>query len=696
MDYRLRGFGRAGAWLTAAVLMVSGLLAFADPQAPTTQDRHIALVVSQLLKRQHLSKHPIDDEISQRAFKKYIELLDPNKVYFYQSDIDEFKKYENQLDDLLRRGDISFAHLVFNRYLQRLDERVTMANQVLDQKPDFTIDEQMVVDRDETTFPKTEAEALERWRKKVKYDLLVLEADNAKKKENERIDDPVKKLRTRYEKFAQRMHQTDSDELLEMYLTSVTTSFDPHTNYMSPDTQENFNISLRLELQGIGASLKSEDGYTIVHKIIPGGAAAKQGQLKEGDKIVAVAQGPDGELVDVVDTKLGDVVDLIRGKKDTVVRLKVEPAAGGDTRLIDITRDKIELTDEQARWKIFEEGRKPSGQPYRLGYIKLPSFYMDMEGARRGLPNYRSTTRDVKAILDEFNRQGVDACVLDLRFNGGGSLTEAISLTGLFIKDGPVVQVKDSYGNVQPYDDPDPSVTWNGPLVVLTNKLSASASEILAGAIQDYGRGLIVGDQTTHGKGTVQSLLDLGEQLFGPTGPHLGALKITMQQFYRPLGDSTQNRGVVADLELPALTTHLDIGEADLDYPVAFDHVDPRPLGKYELVNKDIVGQLAARSAERQKASEDFAKVLRNIDRYNQQKEKKSVTLNEAKFLAERAELNADAQEEELQEMSEASGAEIKRDYYLDEAFAVTADYLDLLNARTATAGNRVVGRAGE
>lgn len=695
MTYWLRGVGRAGALLVVAILVCAGTLAMADPTAPSNQDRHIALIVSQLLKRQHLSKHPIDDEISQRGFKHFIEMLDPNKVYFYQSDIDEFRKYEDQLDDLVRRGDIGFAYEVFKRYLQRLDERVVLADQLLQEPQDFAVDEQMVVDRDTTTYAKSESESREKWRQKVKYDLLVLKADNAKKKEGERVDDPVKKLSTRYHSFARRMHQTDGDELLEMYLTSLTTSFDPHTSYMSRDTQENFNISLRLDLEGIGASLKAEDGYTVVHKIIPGGAAAKQGQLKEGDKIVAVAQGPEGELVDVVDVKLSDVVDLIRGKRGTVVRLKVEPAAGGDTRLIDITREKIELTDEQARWKIFDEGQKPGGQPYRLGYIKLPSFYMDMEGARRGNPNYRSTTRDVKAILDEFNRQKVDACVLDLRFNGGGSLTEAISLTGLFIKDGPVVQVKDSSGNVQPYEDPDSGIAWAGPLVVLTNKLSASASEILAGAIQDYGRGIILGDHTTHGKGTVQSLLDLSEQLLGTPGQY-GALKITMQQFYRPLGDSTQTRGVVADLELPALTTHLDIGEADLDFPVPFDQVDPRPLGKYDLVNKDIVAKLAAISAERQKASDDFQKVLRNIDRYNQQKERKAVTLNEQKFLAERAELNADAEEEELERMSESGSEEIKRDFYLNEAFAVTADYLGLLSARTATAGSRGLGQIAQ
>jgi len=305
-----------------------------------------------------------------------------------------------------------------------------------------------------------------------------------------------------------------------------------------------------------------------------------------------------------------------------------------------------------------------------------------MAGDRRGMADFKSTTSDVRKILDDFNRKGVDAVVLDLRRNGGGALNEAISLTGLFINDGPVVQVKDADGHVQPLDDTDSSMTWSGPLVVLISKFSASASEILAGAIQDYHRGLIVGDHSTHGKGTVQSLMDLGQQLFRiPNAPSMGALKITMQQFYRPNGDSTQNRGVLADIELPSITSNLDVGEADLDYPVAFDQVDPLQYKHFDYVNPAICAQLRQLSQPRVQASKDFQKVVRNIARYKEQKAKKTVTLNEEKFLKERAELNADKEEEKaIEKHSELNNGAIERDYYLNEALNITCDYLNLEN----------------
>jgi carboxyl-terminal processing protease len=340
-------------------------------------------------------------------------------------------------------------------------------------------------------------------------------------------------------------------------------------------------------------------------------------------------------------------------------------------------RDRIELKDSEARAKVFEQGQKADGQPYKIGFIKLPSFYMDMAGARLNMPDYRSTTRDVRRILTDFTSQGVDAVVLDLRNNGGGSLTEAINLTGLFIGSGPVVQVKGPDGPPQPFNDTDAGIAWSKPLVVLTSKFSASASEILAGAIQDYHRGLIVGDQTTHGKGTVQSLLDLGQQLLRiPNAPSMGSLKITVQQFYRPNGDSTQNRGVVADVELPSITTHLARGEADLDYSLAFDRVSPAPFRSYQMVTKEICNELSTQSAARCGKSEDFNKVLRMIARFKDQKERKRITLNEKEFLAQHAELNVDKEEEKL---VESEGADIKRNYYIDEALAITSDYLKLL-----------------
>ena len=651
--------------------------ALAELVAPSASDRQVALAVTSLLRRDHLSRHPLDDEISQRCMKSFLKMLDPMKVYFYQSDVDAFMLRQNDLDDLVRRGDISFAYTVFQTFLKRIDERVKLVDEFLAMKHDFTANETMIIDRDAAKYARNEAEARQKWRKRIKYDLLVLKADKDKIEGQKAID----KLSRRYHSFARRMHQTDGQELLEMFLSSMTTAFDPHTSYMSSSTLENFEIAMRLELEGIGAALQSEDGYTKVHKIIPGGAADKDGQLKVGDKVVGVGQGTDGEIVDVVDMKLSEVVKLIRGKRGTVVRLQLVSVDSPQRRLINITRAKIELKDSEARFEIFTEGRKSAGQPYKIGVIDLPSFYMDMAGARRGLPNFKSTTRDVRKILEKFNDEGVDAVILDLRRNGGGSLTESINLTGLFIDKGPVVQVKDAEGRIQPYHDLDAGMAWSGPLVVLTSKFSASASEILAGAIQDYHRGLIVGDRATHGKGTVQSLLDLGQQLFRiPNAPRLGALKITMQQFYRPNGDSTQNRGVLVDVELPSLTTQLDIGEADLDYPVAFDQVGPLEFGKLAYVNKPICDRLRSLSSQRCRDSEDFQKVLRNITRYKEQKDRKQVTLNAKEFMAERAELNADkAQQKKIEEMNDPDRPIIKRDYYFNEAMAITLDYLQMM-----------------
>jgi carboxyl-terminal processing protease len=338
------------------------------------------------------------------------------------------------------------------------------------------------------------------------------------------------------------------------------------------------------------------------------------------------------------------------------------------------------LKDQEAKGKVFDVGNKPNGAPYKIGVIDLPSFYMNMEANRQGVPEYRSATRDVRVILDDFNKQGVDAVVLDLRWNGGGALLEAISLTGLFIPEGPVVQVKDADGRVLPYNDTDRGeMAWKGPLVVLTSKFSASASEILAGAIQDWGRGLIVGDHTTHGKGTVQSLLDVGERVFHMPGnnPPMGALKITMQQFYRPSGDSTQKRGVLADLELPSLTTQFDVGEADLDYPIAFDHIDPMSYKKLDYATPALVAQLKAHSDARIKATEKFQKLAQDIERFKEQKAKKMVTLNEQKFLQE---MNPDKEEEKkFEELADQEKNNIERTYYLEEVLDIAVDYANQL-----------------
>ncbi len=671
---RSSGMRRIVLALVLAFVAAGPVAVLADPAGPAASDRQVTLAVTWLLRRDHLLRRPLDDEISRRCLDLYLKALDPAKLYFYQSDVDRFRQRENDLDDQAKKGIVDFAFEVFGTFLQRVDERVQMVDELLAMQHDFTVDEQMLVDREKAAYPQTPAEAFELWRRRIKYDLLVLKVDEIVGQE------AIEKLQKRYHSFARRMHQTDSEELLEMYLSSLTSAFDPHTSYMSPSTLENFEIQMRLELEGIGAALRAEDGYVVVQKIIPGGAADKQGELQVGDKIVGVGQGEQGEIVDTMDMKLSEVVKLIRGPQDTVVRLEVISAKTKQRKTIKITRAKIELKDSEAQSKVFEVPGRPGGGVYRIGVIDLPSFYMDMEGARRGLPDFRSTTRDVGRILEQFNQQGVDAVVLDLRRNGGGSLTEAINLTGLFIPEGPVVQVKDADGNVRPYADLDTAMVWKGPLVVLTSKFSASASEILAGAIQDYGRGLIVGDPATHGKGTVQSLMDIGQQLFQiPNSASLGALKITMQQFYRPSGDSTQKRGVLADIELPSLTAHMDVAEADLDYVIEFDRVEPADYQRLGHVDAALTQELRRRSVQRIAQSEDFQKLLRNIARYEEQKSRDYVTLNEEKFLQERAELNADKEDEKtIEQLNGTDEERIERDYYLEEAFAITVDYLNL------------------
>ncbi len=655
---------------------------------PSRAERQVSLLVSRLMQKDHLSKRPLDDTISKRAFEMFTRALDPTKIYFMKSDIDGFRKFETQIDDEVKRGDYSIAFNIFNTFLDRIDERVALAEKLIDEDFDFTIDEEIVTDRDLIDYPSTEADLHDRWRKRIKYNLLVLtnEKDASEPKSSER--DPKERLKKRYRSYAVRMHQTDNDDLVEMFITAITTSFDPHTSYMSSESFENFMIQMRLQLEGIGATLQTadDDGYTVIKRIVPGGAADKNGKLQVEDKIVAVGQSDDGEMNDVTGMKLDDVVKQIRGDAGTKVRLEVLSENAADSRIITIVREKIKLEDSAARGVVFEEGVKPDGTPIKIGVIDLPSFYADLDSSNRGSSDARSTTRDVDRILQDFRSQDVDAVVLDLRRNGGGSLREAIDCTGLFIDAGPVVQVKNAYGEIEKYNDETPGMSWDGPLVVLTSKFSASASEILAGAVQDYGRGIVVGDTTSHGKGTVQSLLDLNHIVFGVDSParYFGALKITMQQFYRPNGDSTQKRGVLADIVLPSITDQMDVSESDLDYPVEFDKVPRAYYRQMSLANADLIEKIRESSTQRIMASEEFKKDQEKISAYVEQKNRKSVTLNREKYLAERAKFSAEEEDKSaIEEQVNHSNLEIERTYYLDEVLQIAADYTQELGQNT-------------
>ncbi len=674
----------------AAAPAAAGAVAPGQANAPPaavkagTNDRYIAVAVRRQLENEHFLRKPIDDEIARRWFSSFLEALDPMKVYFLQSDVDAFMQKRESLDDLVKKGDVTFAYDVLTRFLQRVDQRLPLVERLIQGAQDFTKDETIVIDRDETKWAKNEAEAEDIWRRRIKYDLLV------QKMEKTPSEEAKDKLLRRYRSLAKRWHQMTADELLETYLSSLTSSFDPHTSYMSPGTLENFEIGMRLQLDGIGAQLKGEDGYTTIVELTPGGAADKDGRLKSKDRVVGVGQGTEGEIVDVVDMNLNEVVKLIRGKRGTTVRLKVIPVGENVPKVYDITRAKIELKDAEARGEVIEHGKKTDGTPYKVGVINLPSFYLDMAGAQQGQAEFKSSTRDCKRLLEDFRKQGVDCVVLDLRSNGGGSLPEAIKLTGLFIDKGPVVQIKDSDKQVRPYDDVDPGVVWDGPLVVLTSKFSASASEILAGAIQDYHRGLIVGDKSTHGKGTVQTLLDVGRQLFPrfDSSPQLGAIKVTIQQFYRPSGDSTQLEGVLSDVELPSITSHLPIGESDLDHALTFDRVPRADFAGSGKVTDGMVAMLRDASAKRVQTNKDFEKLAGDIARYEKRKDEKTISLVESEFERQWNEGKAaeDEEEKKLEEMESQKKPVVRRDYYFDEALNVTIDYLKALAGATGLA----------
>lgn len=647
---------------------------------PTAIEKQIAIIVASLVggdedTNQHLLRRKLDDEISRRAFKKFLKSLDPWKLYFYQSDYEEFAKDEENLDDMFLTGRLDFAFKVYNRLLERIEERVVMANEWIDADLDYTKNETLNVDQDSITYPRSPEEARERWRKRIKYSFLVLKATKVEG------DEAKEKLRRRYRSFQTRMSQLKSDRVLEMFANAITNSLDPHTSYFSRTTYENFQISMSLKLEGIGASLQSEDGITVVKRIVPGGAADKEGSLKVEDRIVSVGQGEDdGEMVDVIDMNLDDVVKMIRGKAGTVVRLGVMPQGSNEVKIYKITREKIELKDSEAQGIVFEQGTRPDGKPFQVGVIDLPSFYLDLDAARRGDINFKSATKDMRRLIGEFREKGVDAVVLDLRRNGGGSLQEAIGCTGLFIDRGPVVQIKGPFGNVQRLNDRQRGMAWDGPLVVVTSKFSASASEILAGAVKDYKRGIVVGDSSSHGKGTVQSLINLWGH-FNPSvrnpSTKWGALKITQSQFYRPGGDSTQKKGVEADIVLPSFSDHMDVAESDLEYPIEFDKVKPAPFEGNNMVNAEMIEALAAKSESRIAGNDEFKKLQARIADYIKEKEKKTVTLNEKEFFARR--LDAEREDEKALEEQINGSQKIKRDFYLNEVMAITADYVNRL-----------------
>ena len=669
----------------AAFLLALGLVG--EIQRPVSaagaDDKDTAKLVVQMISRFHLSRPLVDDKASSKLLDLYLKHLDIQKLYFLQADIDEFAKHRTTLDDELKAGDTQFGYVVFNRYKDRMKAQIAVANKWIDADHDFSVDESIVTDPDVQTWAKTQQELDDRWRQRIKFDLLQTKLDGTS------MEKARERLHKRYRNAILNINNMGEGEELEFYLTSFTQCFDPHSTYMSPQSWENFQIDLKLSLDGIGAALRSDDGFTIVAEIVKGGAADRDGRLKVGDKILGVGQGPSGDIEDIYEAKLNDVVRKIRGQRGTIVRLQVKTQASGETKTYNVTRDKVELQERAVKGEIIDTVSR-TGRPGRIGVVSLPSFYRDFEGAQGG-EDFKSAAKDLEAVLQNFNREGVDGVVIDLRDNGGGALSEAIEVSGHFIDEGPVVQVKEPNGRVRALDDELQGVLYNGPLVVVCNRLSASASEIFAGVIKDYHRGLVIGDTTTHGKGTVQNLMEVAasEPFRFFKGADRGKLKLTIQQFYRVNGDSTQNRGVRSDVVLPSLLDHLDQGEAFLDNALPFDQIQPASHTDNRLVSPNLVASLQKTSEARVTGAKDFLKVNKAITRYLERKSRKTVSLKEDVLKAER-DVDKELEDPNAEKFDEDAPPKKKdNEFFPDNAYNkellnVTLDYIAGLKNQVA------------
>lgn len=578
-------------------------------------------LVSQLISFYHYKKNFVfNDEFSREALKAYLKQLDPGKMYFTQKDIDSFSKYQNRLDDAIYEGDVRPAFEIFTLFRKYWIERYQLALNYLDKPFDFSKKDDFQFNRKDVQWAKDSAEMKDLWHKRVKNDLIgqLLNGKN--------LEDAKKKLKKRYIASMRRMSQTESKDVFRYFMTAVTQTVEPHTLYFTPRGADNFNTEMSLSLEGIGAVLQTEDVETKIVRLVTGGPAKRSKQLAKNDIILAVGQGEKGPMKDVIGWRLDNVVDLIKGKAGTTVRLEVmtpNDAANAETRIVKIVREKIKLEDQDASSKIIHI--KENGIDKKYGVIDLPKFYIDYNEYRNGNPNYKSTTRDVRNLITELKKQGVSGIIMDLRNNGGGSLMEATQLTGLFIDKGPVVQERDFKNRIRIHPDIDPGTAYDGPLVVLVNRFSASASEIFAGAIQDYGRGLIVGS-TTFGKGTIQQIRDLDEWNRNAANEHLGQLKFTAARFYRISGESTQIKGVVPDIKLPTSIDMKEYGEEALTNALPWDHISAAHYQHHDL--HSILPILKQRHEKRMQHNGEFALLRDEFKAYKKISEQQTVSLN--------------------------------------------------------------------
>jgi carboxyl-terminal processing protease len=580
----------------------------------------------------HYKKVPFTDALSAEVLKRYVEALDPNRSYLMQRDLQDFSVYRDRLDEALREGEIDPAFEIFKVFRRHLDERMGYAKSLLRQPFDFSVVEDYVIDRSKAPWAASRAEIDEIWRKRVKNDVLELRLAGKDPR------DITKTLSDRYDGLVQQTHQFNADDVFDFFINAYAVSIEPHTAYFSPRSSEDFRIRMSLSLEGIGAVLRNDNGYTVVQQVVPGGPADRSGKLHSDDRIVAVGEGPQDDAVDVIGWRLENVVDLIRGKRGTVVRLRIIPkgsAPEAGLTTITLTRDTIKLEDQAAKKSMI--GLARVGGSGKIGVIRLPAFYIDFEARARGDRDYRSTTRDVRRLIADLVRDGAEGIVMDLRGNGGGSLLEANELTGLFIKEGPIVQVRDADGDVDINEDHDPEVAYAGPLAVLVDRQSASASEIFAGAIQDYRRGIIIGEPT-FGKGTVQQLIPL-DNLGRRRRGNLGQIKATMAQFFRINGASTQHRGIEPDVAFPQALQSSDQGERGLEHALPWDRVEPADYVPVRAVPQDLLHELRARHEQRIGRSAIFKLLTEQAEHRRQIEKRDRVTLVEDRRRAERTSL---------------------------------------------------------
>ena len=655
---------------------------------PSEQQIEVCRQVVALVSNYNYKKVPLDDSLSKVVFDAYLDNIDGSKIYFFENEVITFKQSRNDYDDFLMAGELTQPFSMFNIYMERYLNRMNFIISKLEtEKFEFTDDESIIFNREKQAWFKTQEESDAYWTKRLRYDLLNLKiagSDSAKSKET---------LKKRYQNLVTQADKVNSFDAFQAFMSAYTESVDPHTNYFNPSNAANFNIDMSRSLEGIGATLRMDNDFVTVNAVTPGGPADKSGLVSVDDKFLAVAQGKDGEFTDIVGWRLDNAIQLIRGAKGTTVRLKVV-SKGQDIaspKIIELVREKIILQDQSAKKEIKEI--KQNGKTYKVGVIDIPAFYMDFKAYQSGDPNYKSTTRDVKLILDSLRAENVDAVIVDLRSNGGGSLVEAIDLTGLFIKSGPVVQVRDTKNKVDVGEDDDESITWTGPMAVMIDRFSASASEIFAGAIQDYGRGLVVGTQS-FGKGTVQNAIDL-DQVINNTSNKVvgkentyGQINLTVAKFYRVNGSSTQNKGVTPDINFPMIYPADKYGESAEKSALPWDEIKKSNYKPLTSLQPNIK-TLTEKHAKRMKSSKEYAYMLDDIKKFEESEVEKETTLNEIKMKKERDDNEQKSLDRE-NERRVARGLEpLKKgetkpkgekpfDFILEESCLIVADWLSL------------------